>query len=335
MYLHLPENRTVYHVIPTLVVGGAQQALKTLIDHSDSFDHQIFFLSENPASIWTSNYCYKKVSMLTLARTLQKLKNKVACVHFHWFPPFAIDLTFLKQLNIPLLVSIQDTNLCTIKNADLYIVSREDALHFSPEAEKTTVCPPALDTGVWKNQRIERVKGRLVRHSTLYKSKLCLTDLDDILSYDAHKYQWTIIGVGDESYIKKIRKKVDHTPHVSYLQVQDICSKLNQNWLYVYHCADSYEQFGLCFQEALASGLPVVTNDLGGGKKQIQQSKTGFVCKSLKEMKETVDQIYHDPFLYKDLCKNVLKLNFENALRDYIKFHTNIYKGIVSLSDIL
>jgi|GEM_PF-5911454 len=294
--------RTVFHIIPNLIVGGAQSYLKTLIDGAVRWNHRILILEDRVGAEW-EGYSMDLIGVSQLMRLCKGSSLLNAPFHFHWYPPFRFEIPECKRAKS--IVTIQENEHCLIRNADTYVTSTSAGRQYVPSHSKGLVIKPASDPQRWGNRFLKREKGCLVRHSTLYPHKLSEDIMRNICSYDFSRYRWRIIGVGDLDYQLHLQRRYLLTDRITLGGSADICAELNRAWLYVYHTPSKGEHYGLCFQEALACGIPVVTNDQIGAVEQVRQGETGFICSNYSEMKTKVDALYSDDSLYHALLNNL------------------------------
>lgn len=314
--------KMIFHIIPNLIVGGAQTFLRTLINGLPDWNHRIFILENRIDPSWI-DYDIELINLPQLMRMCKSFQLKGILFHFHWFPPFRFIIPDCKKRET--IVTIQDNENCLIINGGIYVASTLSGLQFKSSTSKGVVIPPAVDINKWKNNLKEREKGTLIRHSTIYPQKLSEKIMKDICSYDPIRYKWRIIGVGDQNYISKLQNAYITNSKIRLGKSNNACEELNYSWLYVYHSPYNGEHFGLCFQEALACGIPVITNDQVGAKVQIQNGVTGYICSSMHEMKRRVDELYQNDALYKNLLLNIRAIDFSNKHQKFFQEYERLY----------
>ncbi|WP_075883947.1 glycosyltransferase [Candidatus Protochlamydia sp. W-9] len=316
----------IYHVIPNLVVGGAQTALRNLIENLPEYEHRIWTFDNYIDNSW-KEFHVTTVSIIQLLKNIINETSKKAIFHFHWYPPFKFKIPENKKFCS--LVTIQDNAPCSVLGANIYVVSTHNGLIYVPSEYKgnSRIISPGIDANTWKNLNIPRKKGLLMRHSTIYPNKLSPTMILDMAKYNSEIFSWEIIGVGEKNYINSLKQLCNDFPSVKIASCEKINLRLNEAWLYVYHAPEGFEHFGLCFMEAMACGTPVITNDIIGGRAQIKNNY-GFVCKNYEEMKLKVEYLYNHPEIYQEMFKNVSSLNFEKKQREYTQSYSLIYEEL-------
>ncbi|PWU10284.1 MAG: hypothetical protein C5B47_02395 [Verrucomicrobia bacterium] len=321
----LPKPRkAVLHIIPNLTVGGAQSYLKTLVDGIVQCKHQIFILEDQVGTEW-EGYAIDLICISKLMRLCKNPNLFKIPFHFHWYPPFQFNIPECRKAKS--IVTIQENENCRIRNANIYVTSTSAGLRYVPPRSQGVVIRPAIDPQRWRSHPVKRKKGRLIRHSTLYPHKLSDSIMQDICSYDFKRYQWRIIGVGDWNYTFYLRLRYLLSAPITLGSSDNICEELNRAWLYVYHASDKGEHYGLCFQEALACGIPIVTNDHTGAVEQIQQGETGFICSDYAEMKMRVDALYCNDLLYDELLNNLRNYHVKEQWIDFLAAYEHLYSS--------
>lgn len=85
------------------------------------------------------------------------------------------------------------------------------------------------------------------------------------------------------------------------------------------------EPFGLIMTEAMACGTPVIAFDRGSVKEVIEDGKTGFIVKNIKEMAEAIKKIDD---IKRENCKTRVeeKFNYQRMVDDYEKIYYQLVK---------
>ncbi len=313
------DKETIIHVIPNLILGGAQTYLFNLIKNVSDRKHEIWILENRVEDCWR-DVEYRVVNLLEIYKAIKSDQ----IVHFHWFPPFRFNLESLQSKRT--IVTIQENAYCTIKNANIYIVSTKRGIIYGPR-NKTIVIHPSISIEQYYPTHTIKKHGMLIRHSSIYESKISIEDVNEIKSYDL-KFSWRIIGKGESNYVRKIESLFNGHNNISFGSSDNIPKELNSAWLYVYHAPKSFEHYGLCIAEALACGLPIITNDQIGGAEQITNNFNGFVCSNYNEMKEKIDYLYNHSYEYDRLRKNISNLNFKKKHNIFVESYRNIYNEL-------
>ncbi|MBU0461579.1 MAG: glycosyltransferase family 4 protein, partial [Nanoarchaeota archaeon] len=91
------------------------------------------------------------------------------------------------------------------------------------------------------------------------------------------KISYTIVG--DGKYLPAIKREcTKYKFEINFLgRRKDIPELLNRSDIFIYH--SEHDNFPNVFLEAMATGLPVITNDVGATKEIIDDKKTGFIVK--------------------------------------------------------
>lgn len=109
-----------------------------------------------------------------------------------------------------------------------------------------------------------------------------------------------------EGELKKIKSEIHTLRDMNPKRITFIENAVNQENVVefyrncqIYIQPSRYESFGLCILEAMATGRPVVTYDVGGTKEVV--GKTGFAVKTEKQFIRKVMSLIDD----KDECRNI------------------------------
>ncbi|KKR10840.1 MAG: Glycosyl transferase group 1 [Candidatus Woesebacteria bacterium GW2011_GWA1_39_21] len=115
---------------------------------------------------------------------------------------------------------------------------------------------------------------------------------------------------------------------IQYLGLVDEKDKkiLLKNSIGFLHLNTYPEGFGLTLIEAMASGTPVVGMELGSVPEVIDNGKTGFVVKNLKEAENAMKNI---GLISRENCRKRVEENFtlEKMISEYEKVYLKIVKG--------
>lgn len=323
----------IYHIIPNLVSGGAQTALRVLIENLPQYDHQIWFLQNRKDKQW-QEFKVQNVSLTQLLRLIKANEKERVLFHFHWFPPLAFRIPVLIEKRFKSLVTILANHPCTIQGGDIYITLTEAGSNFVPRGNHMVIIPPCIDTVKWFNHSKKGDLGSLICHGCIYPETVALESIQDRMRYDSKHYSWSIIGDGDQDYIKQLQNYCINNPSIYIGPKDDICQELNQSWLYVHYAPKNFECFGLCFLEAMACGLPIITNDLVGGKFQIKDGYNGFVCQTYEEMKQKICYLYRNEEVYRNMVSNIAKIDFNLKKNAYIKTYEILYQELFNSEPI-
>ena len=89
---------------------------------------------------------------------------------------------------------------------------------------------------------------------------------------------------------------------------------------------DWEEPFGLVAIEAMACGTPVIAWNSGAMPEVVEHGKTGFICNSIQELEEAVNNI--DTIRPEDCRKRVEEnFSYQAMTEKYIKLYDKLIKG--------
>lgn len=97
------------------------------------------------------------------------------------------------------------------------------------------------------------------------------------------------------------------------------------------YVTEKTEAFSLAILEAMAAGLPIVTQNAGGMSEQIVHGKTGFLCNSRREIKYYCELLSKDPALVQSMGKaakeRARKFTIEKMAQQYDQLFKELVNG--------
>ena len=140
-------------------------------------------------------------------------------------------------------------------------------------------------------------------------------------------------GVGEENYyleLKELVKKFNLEKKVLFLGLKQLKEIINYyNACDIFLMASKDESFGIPIIEAMATGLPVVTTNIGVAKDAIKNKKNGFIFKKKKQAVEIIEELYKDKKLGEKIGKEAKKKAKEFDWEIIVKKIENIYKELL------
>ncbi len=141
------------------------------------------------------------------------------------------------------------------------------------------------------------------------------------------KLKYTVVGGG--KYLEEVKKKsrgigLDIT-FTGFLDAPQEVLKNNDIFLYY----SVHDNFPIAILEAMAMGLPVVTNDVGAVREMIRPGVNGYVADSDEDYRERLSDLVADCRLRARLGQNARaaiesQFSWDRVINDYLK----IYDGL-------
>lgn len=331
------------------VIGGIENYIKTLAEYQagHGFEVTVLTTSRNgTASVETINSVkIIKASRLTaisstplsisLVRWVHKLKTDIVHLHFP-YPPGEIATLFLGKAKYtiityhsdiikqkmmlpvisPLLRKVLEKADRVIATSPHYI---ETSAFLKRVKDKCVVIPLGID--IHRFGTPDRNKSGNIRahyggsQLVLFVGRLRYFKglrylIEAMKSVDAHLL---IIGTGPEGEYLKEKVKEDHLGNVTFLNDVD-----DNELPHYYHACDIFvlpsshrsEAFGTVLIEAMASGKPVISTELGTGTSFINvHGKTGLVVPPMDpvSLAAAMNRLLNDESLRKEYSANALR----------------------------
>lgn len=129
-------------------------------------------------------------------------------------------------------------------------------------------------------------------------------------------------------YKKEVEPRLKKAKYVELLGSipDDERVKLYQNALATLFPIEWEEPFGLVMTESMACGTPVIATKIGSVPEVILDGRTGFICKTIKEMVKAVSKISK---ISRQACREHVVNNF--SIEKMIKNYEKVYDKIISV----
>jgi glycosyltransferase involved in cell wall biosynthesis len=142
------------------------------------------------------------------------------------------------------------------------------------------------------------------------------------------KINYTVVGGGEHlEKIKKISREYD--VNVKFTgQVSDPEKILEMNDIFIYY--SKHDNQPISILEAMATCLPVITNDVGAVNEMIDNGHDGYIARSLEEFESVFNKILDDHKLRENIGNNARqkienKFSWDKIIHSYI----NIYEELI------
>lgn len=204
--------------------------------------------------------------------------------------------------------------------------------------KKPIACiPNAVDHVFWRNGNRKQRKcleiisvGRL---SHIKGYDILITSLAHIVD-EVDNVKCTIIGNGNElKHLKSLARNLGVLNYINFtgkLNRQQIRQLLYQATIYVQ--PSRAEGMPLALMEAYASGLPIISSDVGGISELIHHQKNGLLvapCNTEQLAKEMI-RLLKSPNLREQLCDKQNQGNLIYSFDDMLEKYLSLYKKISS-----
>lgn len=170
-----------------------------------------------------------------------------------------------------------------------------------------------------------------VSRFTSEKNIFFLLDVFNML--DQHKYQFVLIGFGEQE--EALKQYAYQTLGLSEEAVifiikppkEEICAWYDKADIFVFSSLSDTQ--GLVLAESMARGTPVVALKAPGVVDIIKQGINGFMVENKTEMKNTIEKISRDSNLFEDLQKNAWITGNQYSAANCTAKLLKIYDGIL------
>lgn len=309
----------VIHIIPTLLMGGAEKILMDIVCNynSDKFEASIIVL-------FSENYCdnmfkdiikNKNISIIYLGKkkgfdfsTIIKLMNifkqaQPDLIHTH---RYACIYNILPSLICRVPVCIHTVHTLAEKELPRYyqiIMSLAyKVLGFTPVAISANVKESISKLYKIEHSKIPQINNGINLEKYSHKKNISTVDSKQITIIHVGRFQkeknhellidsfysaWKqnnnikLVLLGDGEQKSDMMEKVEKLGIKDFVNFTGVVSNV-EDYLKkadIFALSSDYEGFGLVIAEAMASGLPIVTTDSGGISELVVNDYNGYVVK--------------------------------------------------------
>lgn len=299
-------------------------------------------------------------------KNIKELKKENAdLIHIHFATEAVLAWPMLKQLNLPVLVTLHGYDINTSRhwwengyggktmksypskllaiakeeNIKFLAVSnaiKEEAIKYGLPEDKIEVSYIGVDTDKFKpSRKLISERNKVLFVGRLVEKKGCRYLLEAFEKIQHNHLETELIIVGDGPLEEELKsyaqeKKLRAT-FLGALPSEKIKSLMDETRIF---CLPSItavngdaEGLGIVILEAQACGVPVITSAKGGATEGIKNGVTGFshAEKDVSSIKEALDKL---------LSNNILANNFGIAARQFTVEHMDIKKCTKKLEEI-
>lgn len=140
-------------------------------------------------------------------------------------------------------------------------------------------------------------------------------------------FKLVLVGQGEleddvKNYVKT--KKLENNV-VFYGTVDSSYKVLNEADMFI--LPSKWEGIPMTIIEALGTGLPVIAANVGGIPDMIENNKDGFICESIDEYSDCINNLIKNQKLREKIGKNAIKKSFEFSSSMMCEQYLSIYNG--------
>jgi len=143
-----------------------------------------------------------------------------------------------------------------------------------------------------------------------------------------HEVWLTVVGGG--KYLRPVRKKAGaSTVNVHFTGFLDRPAEaLERGDIFIYY--STHDNFPITILEAMASGLPVLTNDVGAAREIIENGRDGYVARTDEEYAEHLCRLIEDPELRQAMGRQARKTVEEKfSWPTVVEKYTALYQNLI------
>jgi hypothetical protein len=294
-------RKRIIHRIPKLYSGGAEVVLLNIVKALPEFDHVVAYTRfydnwVSSALRSANNVILREVTKESFPALATEISPDL--IVYHFYPPF--DETDVNSLNVQLITRVVIYNhyflpVPFIPKIFGYVFVSHNSMSLAGSALPANMCRvifnPVADIFFDVSRSLHQ--GTTIgRHSRSWSKKFPSDFLTVHESFEIPNLTVELLGASDEVIHDIQNTSTKHRYLIrafNSLPVSEFISGLD---VYLYSTDPSITESGpMCILEAMASGIPVITEGRGAMCDFIDNSVTGFLCESPVQFKEAAETL--------------------------------------------
>lgn len=276
------------------------------------------FKKEKPDVIHTHRHTLLYTVLPAKIHTKAKLIHTIHNIASKEVPKYSIWLQriffkYMKVVPIAISLKIQDT-ICeqyNLKREKVPVIFNAIDLEKCIKKEGYESNNVVLHIGRFSNQK---------NHSELI-------DIWNEVSKKYPKYILNLIGQGElENEVKQKVKELNLTDKVKFCGIKETCYEdLNKCDIFV--LPSKYEGFPMSLIEAMGTGVPCVSYNVGGVSELLENEKEGYAVENKEEFIEKLETLLESTELREEIGKNALEKSKKYSAVSMAKEYQKIYEA--------
>jgi len=278
-------------------------------------------------------------------------------VHVHYAIPHASAALSAKQIlrsfskKLPIVTTLHGTDITligkdksfkpviefAINNSDIVTsVSKslkEDTLQNFKIKKEIKVIPNFIDSDLYCPTTEDYKTKTIITHISNFRKVKKVEHVLRVFYKVQKKINCSLNLIGDGPELKKIKElseKLNIEKKIRFKKYsREIHKELKNSTLFI--LTSEKESFGLSALEAISSGVPVISTDVGGLTEIVIDGETGFVSKlgDIEKMSKDCIKLLLDNDLYLRIRNNCVKHSKKYAISEVVPQYTKIYKELL------
>lgn len=360
---------TVFHIIPTLGVGGAEKLVTDICKNLDKkkFTVNVVTLYKIYDSIFIEELKRKNINIIELNKKVgfdlsiifklykvfKEYKPDVINTHLY-VVPYVILPALLRRIKVKVhtVHSIASKEIASKFKRKIMKVAYK-YLKFVPIGISDYIKNTILEEYNLKANQVECIYNGIdtskfvCNNSCIHDNKIIFVNVarmneakNQILLLEAfklvnEKYKNTELHiVGDGELRENIENKIEELNLKGKVILRgikkDVACELNNSSVFV--LSSNYEGLPLSVLEAMSSGLPIITTDAGGVIDIVENNINGIIVekKNKKALADAMIKMCKDKNCLQEMGKNSYLLSKKYDIKEIVKQYENLYTELIN-----